>query len=197
MELQDLTITHFHNHLNATAEAAEILPSQVTLAAQLLFGCLINDGKILICGEGHHNANGAHMCNALISRFGQDRPALPAIHIGANSPLMSTMAHQHPKQEMYARQIAALGQTNDVLMILAGSQESSASTQAVQTAHSKDMLVITITPQVSNKLKAMLSPSDIDIGVPGQHFATILQQQLMVVLILCDLIDVQLFGSHV
>ena len=196
MDLQDLAIAHFHDHLGASAEAAEILPQQVALAGQLLFNCLVNDNKILICGEGHHSANAAHMCNALLVRFGQDRPALPAIHVGANSPLMSAMVHQQPNQDIYAKQVSSLGQAGDILVMLAGPQESSSATQAVQAAHSKDMQVLTITTQDSTNLGAMLAPDDIAIAVPGQRFATILQQQLMVVLMLCDLIDYQLFGSN-
>jgi len=196
MELQDLTIAHFHDHMGASAEAAETLPESITMAAELLFACLVNDGKILICGDGHHSANASHLCNALMSRHGQDRPALPALHIGADSALQSTLMHQNPKQELFARQITTLGQAGDVLVVLAGPQDSSNVVQAVQAAHAQDMQVIVIGSQQMQQLDAVLVPDDITIAVPGERFATLLQQQLMVALMISDLIDYQLFGSN-
>ena len=196
MKLQDLAIAHFHDHLGASAEAAETLPSDVAMAAELLFACLVNDGKILICGDGHHSANASHLCNALMSRHGQDRPALPAIHIGANSGLLSTLLHQTPNQELFARQVATLGNAGDVLVVLAGPQDSSTMIQAVQSAHAENMQVIVIGSQHMQQLDAVLVPDDMTIHVPGERFATLLQQQLMVVLMLSDLIDYLLFGSN-
>ena len=196
MELQDLAIAHFHDHLGASAEAAETLPSHIAMAAELLFACLVNDGKILICGDGHHSANASHLCNALMSRHGQDRPALPAIHIGANSNLLGTLLHQSSNQELFARQIASLGQTGDVLVVLAGPQDSSSVVQAVQAAHAEGMQVIAIGTQQMQQLDAVLAPDDMTIHVPGERFATLLQQQLMVALMLSDLIDYLLFGSN-
>ncbi|HBD23498.1 MAG TPA: hypothetical protein DC023_03615 [Oceanospirillaceae bacterium] len=131
-----------------------------------------------------------------MSRHGQDRPALPALHIGADSALQSTLMHQHPKQELFARQITTLGQAGDVLVILAGPQDSSIVVQAVQAAHAQDMQVIVIGSQQMQQLDAVLVPDDITIAVPGERFATLLQQQLMVALMISDLIDYQLFGSN-
>ncbi|MCP4790279.1 MAG: SIS domain-containing protein [Gammaproteobacteria bacterium] len=196
MELQDLAIAHFHDHLGASAEAAETLPSDVAMAAELLFACLVNDGKILICGDGHHSANASHLCNALMSRHGQDRPPLPAIHIGANSGLLTTLMHQNPNQELLARQITTLGQAGDMLVVLAGPQDSSAVVQAVQAAHAQDMQAIVISSQQMQQIDAVLAPDDLTLRVPGERFATLLQQQLMVVLMLSDLIDHLLFGSN-
>ena len=196
MELQDLAITHFHDHLGASAEAAETLPTDIAMGAELLFASLVNDGKILVCGEGHHAANAAHRFNALYSCHDKDRPSLPAIHIGANGPLMSTLIHQHPNQELYAKQISTLGQAGDILVLLAGPQDSSAALQAIQAAHVQNMQVIAIASQSMQQLDAIMAPDDLVIKVPGERFATLLQQQLMVVMMLTDLIDYQLFGSN-
>ena len=72
MELQERVINQFHEHMGCAAYSAEHLPQDIAIAAQMLHQCFLQEGKILICGNGANAANGHHLSAALLSRFKQE-----------------------------------------------------------------------------------------------------------------------------
>ena len=115
MELQERVINQFHEHMGCAAYSAEHLPQDIAIAAQMLHQCFIQEGKVLICGNGANAANGHHFSAALLSRFRQERPSLPAFNLAADSTTMSAVIRDSSFQDVFAKQITALGQQGDIV----------------------------------------------------------------------------------
>ncbi|MGY8863775.1 MAG: SIS domain-containing protein, partial [Pseudomonadales bacterium] len=178
------------------AYSAEHLPQDIAIAAEMLHQCFIQEGKILICGNGANAANGHHFSAALLSRFKQERPSLPAFNLAADSTTMSAITHESSFQDVFAKQITALGQQGDILVVLSEQGNCGNLIQAIQAAHDRNLQVISITGQSGGNMATILDPDDVAIRIPSDNNTNILQLQLVTIHCLCDLIDFQLFGSN-
>jgi D-sedoheptulose 7-phosphate isomerase len=195
MELQERVINHFHEHIGCVAESAECLPPDIAMASGMLLNCLLDDGKILVCGNGSNGANGQHFCANLLNRFQQERPSLPALNLAADSTSLTAIARDSTLQDIFATQVRALGHNNDILMALSDEGSCANVVQAMQAAHDRQMQVITITGATGGNMASLLYPDDIAILIPTTNRPTIYQLQLVILHSLCDLIDSQLFRS--
>jgi D-sedoheptulose 7-phosphate isomerase len=196
MELQERVINQFHEHMGCAAYSAEHLPQDIAIAAEMLHQCFIQEGKILICGNGANAANGHHFSAALLSRFKQERPSLPAFNLTADSTTMSAITRESSFQDVFAKQITALGQQGDILVVLSEQGNCGNLIQAIQAAHNRNLQVISITGQSGGDMATILDPDDVAIRIPSDNNTNILQLQLVTIHCLCDLIDFQLFGSN-
>ena len=195
MELQQRVINHFHEHIGCIAESAECLTPDITIASGILLNCLLDDGKILVCGNGANGANGQHFCANLLNRFQQERPSLPALNLAADSTSLMAIARDSTLQDIFATQVRALGKHNDVLLALSDEGSCANVVQAMQASHDRQMQVITITGETGGNMASLLYPDDIAILVPATNRPTIYQLQLVILNIMCDLIEFQLFRS--
>jgi len=196
MELQERVINQFHEHMGCAAYSAEHLPQDIAIAAQMLHQCFIQEGKLLVCGNGANAANGHHMCAAMLSRLEQERPSLPAFNLTSDSTSISTITRDSSFQDVFAKQITALGQAGDILIVLSEQGNCGNLVQAIQAAHDCDLQVISITGQSGGDMAALLDPDDVAICIPSDHNLNIIQLQLVTIHCLCDLIDFQLYGSN-
>jgi D-sedoheptulose 7-phosphate isomerase len=196
MELQERVINQFHEHMGCAAYSAEHLPQDIAIAAEMLHQCFIQEGKVLICGNGANAANGHHFSAALLSRFKQERPSLPAFNLTADSTTMSAITRESSFQDVFAKQITALGQQGDILVVLSEQGNCGNLIQAIQAAHDRNLQVISITGQSGGDMATILDPDDVAIRIPSDNNTNILQLQLVTIHCLCDLIDFQLFGSN-
>jgi len=196
MELQERVINQFHEHMGCAAYSAEHLPQDISIAAQMLHQCFVQEGKLLICGNGANAANGHHLCAALLRFFEQERPSLPAFNLAADSTIMSAVTRDSSFQDVFAKQITALGQQGDILIVLSEQGNCGNLVQAIQAAHDRGLQVISITGQGGGDMATLLDPDDVAIRIPSDNNSNIIQLQLITLHCLCDLIDFQLFGSN-
>lgn len=98
--------------------------------------------------------------------------------------------------EIFSKQIRALGQPGDILLAISTSGNSANVIQAIQAAHERDMRVVALTGKDGGNMAALLGPEDCEIRVPSTVTARIQEVHLLVIHCLCDLIDEQLFGGH-
>jgi len=196
MELQERVINQFHEHMGCAAYSAEQLPQDIAIAAQMLQQCFVQEGKILICGNGANAANGHHLSASLMNRYEQERPSLPAFNLAADGATMSAITRDSSFQDVFAKQITALGQQGDILVVLSEQGNCGNLIQAIQAAHDRNLQIISITGQDGGNMASLLDPDDVAIRIPSDNNVNILQLQLVTIHCLCDLIDFQLFGSN-
>ncbi|MFW1677555.1 SIS domain-containing protein [Pontibacter sp. JAM-7] len=196
MELQDRIVSHFHNSMEINAITIEQYTPLIAHASELLLHCLVNEHKILCCANGASSALSQHFTTLLMSRFQQERPGLPAINLSTDGATMSAISEDGSFIDAQAKQIHALGQPGDILLLLSISGRSSNLVQAIQAAHDRDMSVIALNGNDGGDITALLSPDEVEICIPSQDRALVHHSHLMVLHILCDLIDYQLFGSE-
>lgn len=196
MELEDRIINHFHNSMEVNAVTIEQYTPLIAHASEQLLQTLISEGKILCCGNGGSASLNQHFVSLLLNRFRQERPGLPAIALNADGAVLSGICEESSFADVYAKQIRALGQPGDTLLILSTHGRSASLIQAIQAAHDREMQVIALTGAGGGDMKSLLGPEEIEICVPSEDSTLIHNAHLMLIHTLCDLIDHQLFGSE-
>lgn len=195
MSLQDRVINHFSDSIQIKQASMTSLSELITYASQKIVESLVNDKKILACGNGGSAGDAQHFSSEMLNRFERERPALPAIALTTDTMTITSVANDYNFDEVFAKQLRALGQPGDILLVYSTSGNSSNIISAVKTAHDKEITVIALTGKDGGTLASILNESDIEIRVPSESTARIQEVHLLITHCLCDLIDSQLFGS--
>ena len=131
----------------------------------------------------------------MLNRFEIERPGLPAVALTTDSSTLTAIANDYEYDQIFSKQILALGTNRDVLLAISTSGNSSNIIKAVQAAHERDMQVLSLTGNKGGKLAKLLKGDDIEIRVPSERTARIQEIHLLVIHCLCDIIDAILFGG--
>ena len=183
----------FFDSADLQYQTAESLSRPIAEAAQALIGCITAGGKLLVGGVGGAAALAQHFCAALVDRFERERPGLAAIALASDGVLPTRLA----PQQVFAKQVQALGQGGDVLLLLAGSTNDAALEAAIAAAHARDMSVVLLGgASGAAALHGSLKETDVLLAVPHERAARVLEMQLLVLHCLCDAVDVQLMGEQ-
>ncbi|MAR01154.1 MAG: phosphoheptose isomerase [Oceanospirillaceae bacterium] len=193
--MQDRIISHFGASIETKTYAAEVLPPFIEHAAQIMVNCLIRENKILTCGNGGSAGDAQHFSSELLNRFERERPGLPAIALTTDSSTITSIANDYSYNEIFSKQIRALGNAGDVLLAISTSGNSANVVQAIQAAHERDMIVVALSGKDGGDMRAVLTDNDVEIRVPSKSTARIQEVHLLVIHCLCDLIDHSLFGD--
>ena len=156
---------------------------------------LLNEGKILSCGNGGSAGDAQHFSAELLSRFEKERPGLPAIALSTDSSTLTAIANDYNYNEIFAKQVSALGQSNDVLLAISTSGNSVNVIEAIKAAHDRKMSGVALTGRDGGALADQLQEKDVEIRVPSDRTARVQEVHLVVIHCLCDFIDTQLFGG--
>ena len=194
IELED----HVRNLFGLTIEAkiamADTLSNKIASSAQRLVNCLLNDGKIFLCGNGGSAANCLHFSSAMLNHFEVERPPLPVITLGTELTSMSAIINDGHADQMFARQIQALGHQQDVLLVLSTTGVAHNLLNAVVAAHDHGMSVIALTGRDGGALAQNLKQDDIELRIVNDSAARIREKHLFILHCFCDVIDCALFG---
>lgn len=185
----------FRDSANIKLEAATVLAPVIDAAASLLVQQLLNGHKILSCGNGGSAADAQHFSSELLNRFEMERPGLPAIALTTDSSTLTSIANDYRYEDVFAKQVCALGQAGDILLAISTSGRSPSIANAVDAAHERDMRVIALSGRDGGDLPNRLSEGDIEIRVPAASTARIQEVHLLVIHCLCEQIDLQIFGQ--
>ncbi|NPU91821.1 MAG: phosphoheptose isomerase [Gammaproteobacteria bacterium] len=197
MELEQRISELFDANLALTQRCRDELPASIAGAGESLVHCMLGDGKILSCGNGGSAFAAQHFVSRMLNRFERERPALPAISLAADSTTITAIANDYSFNEVFSKQIRALGQSTDILLAITTSGTSANIVQAVQAAHDRGMTVVALTGRDGGDVTRLLTQDDIEIRVPSHSSARIQETHLLIVHTLCDLIDRQIFGADV
>lgn len=124
--------------------AAEALPDAIHTAAQMLTICLLNGHKVMACGNGPSSALAQLFISELVNCYETPRPSLPGLALTPDMATISAIATDHGFEEVYAKQIRALGQPGDILVVLTTTGNSRSLIKAAEAALSRDMTIIVL-----------------------------------------------------
>lgn len=195
MDFQSRILNHFNSSIDTKTYASEVLPPFIEVASQMMVQCLVSEGKILACGNGGSAGDSQHFSSELLNRFERERPSLPALALTTDTSTLTSIANDYSYNEVFSKQIRALGQPGDVLLAISTSGNSANVVQAIQAAHDRDMTVVALTGRDGGNMASLLGLDDCEIRVPATSTARIQEVHLLVIHCLCDLIDEQLFGG--
>ncbi|WP_340621670.1 DnaA initiator-associating protein DiaA [Xenorhabdus siamensis] len=183
----------FTESIQTQIAAAEALPDAISRAAMMMVQSLLNGNKILCCGNGGSAATAQRFTASMINRFETERPSLPALSLNADNVVITAIAGSKQPEEIYAKQVRALGQTGDVLLAISTHGNSRAIIKAVEAAVTRDMTIVALTGFDGGELAGLLGPQDVEIRIPSHHSVRIQEVHMLTINCLCDLIDNTLF----
>lgn len=186
---------NFSDHLATMQESADSVMPHIADAAEKLIDALLSDRKILACGNGGSAADAQHFSSELLNRFETERPGLPALALTTDSSTITSIANDYHFDDIYAKQVRALGQPQDILCVITTSGNSNNIIRAVEAAHERDMTCIVLNGRDGGELTTILRENDTNICVPGTSTARIQEIHILIIHCLCDLIDMQLLGQ--
>ena len=195
MELMDRIQAHFSDSIAAKQISAQVLPEAIHAAGTAMVNCLLGEGKILTCGNGGSAGDAQHFSAELLNRFEKERPGLPALALTTDSSTLTAIANDYDYNEIFSKQVSALGQAGDVLLAISTSGNSANVMAAIEAARERQMVTVALTGKDGGKMAGLLGPHDIEIRVPADRTARIQEVHLVVIHCLCDFIDTKLFGG--
>jgi D-sedoheptulose 7-phosphate isomerase len=186
---------HFEESARSLRSAMESLSPRVALAAQRMAQALLADHKILACGNGGSAADAQHFSAELLNRFERERPGLPGIALTTDSSTLTAIANDYHFNDVFSKQVRALGQAGDVLLGITTSGNSPNVLRAIEAAHERGMVCVALTGRDGGKTTSLVSDNDVHICVAGMSTARIQEVHAVIIHCLCDLIDHQLLGQ--
>ena len=194
MDLIERISQHFRDSAQTKLDATELLAAPISDAVQAMVACLLNDGKILACGNGGSAGDAQHFAAELVGRFEAERQELAAIALTTDSSILTAVANDYSFEVVFAKQVRALGRPGDVLLAISTSGNSGNVIKAIEAAHDNDLTVVAMTGKGGGRIGQMLRDGDIHLCVPADRTARIQETHLLAIHCLCDGIDCLLLG---
>ncbi|MGN6866047.1 phosphoheptose isomerase [Neisseria sp. P0020.S003] len=187
--LQERVSAHFAESIRAKQEAEKVLVEPTVQAAELMLQCLMNDGKILACGNGGSAADAQHFAAEMTGRFEKERMELAAVALTTDTSALTAIGNDYGFDHVFSKQVRALGRAGDVLVGISTSGNSANVIEAIKAAHEHDMHVIAMTGRDGGKIAAMLKDTDVLLNVPYPRTARIQENHILLIHAMCDCID--------
>lgn len=171
----------------------EALLAEVKSAAKAIIESLEAGGKVLLCGNGGSAADAQHLAAEFSGRFYFDRPPLFAEALHVNTSYLTAVANDYSFDEVFARQVRAMGAKGDVLVGLSTSGNSQNVLKALDVARELGMTTVGLTGEGGGKMKDRCTHL---IAIPSQNTARIQEIHITLGHVICELVEAALFGKE-
>ncbi len=170
----------------------EACSSDVLKAVDAIFNALNNKKKILLCGNGGSAADAQHIATELVIRMSKpNRPALPAIALTTDTSMLTAGGNDIGFDNVFSRQIEALGQSGDILIAITTSGNSENINRAIKEAKKRGLTVIGFLGKGGGDSKNLV---DVPIIIPSNDTQRIQEGHITLAHIICGMIEDELFA---
>ncbi len=196
MDYYQIISDSFQSTIETIAASVDTIAEPLGRASEIMARALLEDRKIIACGNGVDGALAQLFTSNLLSRLEHDRPALPALALNSDGTILTAIAHAGGLSDIYARQLRALGQAGDVLLCISSDGEANNLLQAVQAAHERGMAVVALSNATDGEFGTLLGPGDAGICIDSVRRPRVVELHTMTIQCLCQLIEHSLFGGY-
>jgi D-sedoheptulose 7-phosphate isomerase len=196
MNLTDRIARQFGDSAQTKLDAAKTLAEPIADACRLMVASLRMGGKIMACGNGGSAADSQHFAAELLNRFEKERVPLAALALTTDTSTLTSIANDYAFDQVFAKQVWALGRKDDVLLAISTSGNSPNVIEAMAKAHELGVHVVALTGKSGGHMAGALHPGDVHLCVTADRTARIQEVHLLVLHCLCDGIDTLLFGDN-
>ncbi len=196
MDYYQIIADNFQSTIETIAMSVDNLADPIERGSQLLAQALLEDRKIVACGNGVDAALAQLFASNLLSRFEHERPALPVLALGSDGASVTAIAQSSGINEIFSRQLRALGQPGDILLCINSSGSASNLLRAVQAAHERNMGVVALSNTGDTELGTLIRAEDVELLIEASRQPRIVEIHTMAIHCLCELIDHSLFGAY-
>ncbi len=163
----------------------------VVQAAESMAQALTSGRKVLVFGNGGSAADAQHFVAELVNRYQMERPPLPALALTTDTSTLTSIANDYHFDEVFVRQIKALGVEGDVALGLSTSGRSPNVLKGLAAARGRGLITMGLSGAGAGEMAPLC---DILITVPSDETPRVQEVHAVVVHLLCEMVDVKLFG---
>lgn len=184
--------SHLELHQAAIATLQSDLLTHIESCVHTLIEALSQGGKILVMGNGGSAADAQHLAAEFVGRFLLERKALPAIALTTDTSILTAIGNDYGFDEVFKRQIEALAAPGDVVIGISTSGNSVNVERGMLTAREAGCVTVGLLGCDGGRIAALC---DLAMTVPSQCTPHIQEAHLVIMHILCDLVEQQLFAA--
>jgi len=174
----------------AVAGAKSSLPA-LDRCAELIADGLEQGGKVLAAGNGGSACDALHLCEELVGRYRENRRALPAICLSADATALTCIGNDFGFDQLFARQVEALGRPGDVLVLFTSSGQSPNLLRALEAARTAGLKTVALSGRGGGKLAGR---ADAEWIVPGDHGARVQELHSFALHVILEVVEARLFA---
>jgi D-sedoheptulose 7-phosphate isomerase len=164
---------------------------QIAETAEFIITAIKSGNKLLICGNGGSAADAQHVAGEFMCRFYRNREPLPAIAISTDTSVITSISNDYSYNDIFSRQIKALGKKDDVLLGISTSGSSGNVLQAFKTARAMEIKTVLLTGHAERDIAAY---SDVIVKTPSVDTPRIQEMHLLIEHVICEIIENELYG---
>ncbi|RLJ62156.1 phosphoheptose isomerase [Sulfurisoma sediminicola] len=195
MSLSQRIQSQFAESIAAKQAAMATMAPPIEAAIRLMADALRAGGKVMACGNGGSAADSQHFAAELLNRFEKERAPLAAIALTTDTSTLTSIANDYAYDQVFAKQVAALGRAGDVLLAISTSGNSPNVMTAMKIAHERGVRVVALTGKGGGRMGELLAAGDVHLCVPAERTARIQEVHLLTLHCLCDGIDALILGE--
>jgi D-sedoheptulose 7-phosphate isomerase len=167
------------------------IPDRVAELAELIVACLQDGGKVLLFGNGGSAADATHLAAEFVGRFRFDRSPLPALSLSDNGSSVSGIGNDYGYEDVFARQVAALGSAGDVAIGISTSGTSPNVVEGLRAARAGRLSTVALTGTPGGDLPG---EADFCLRMPATETARIQECYMLAGHLVCELVEQTMFG---
>ncbi len=194
MDLHQRINEHFKQNVLLTSQLAPLLAESIEQASVSIAESLLARKKILACGNSICASNSQYLVSRLMGHLDFERPGLAAINLSQDIQLFSAMSMNNEVQQIYSRQVSALGEEGDLFFAMCLSGESENIKYAIESARENGMKIIVMLGGDGGDVMQMLQDTDILISVASHEVARVQEIFILIIHCICDAVDSILLG---
>jgi D-sedoheptulose 7-phosphate isomerase len=180
----------FTESINLNRRVMEEQGPQVSAAAAMLAQVFKEGGKVLIFGNGGSAADAQHLVAEFVNRFQVERPPLAALALTTDTSILTAVANDYDFQEVFAKQIRALGRPGDLAWGISTSGNSPNVVAGLAAARELGLYTLALSGRDGGPVAAQ---ADLALIVPSRNTPRIQEVHITLGHVLCDLVDYLLF----
>ena len=161
-------------------------------ASSCIIQIIENGGKIMFCGNGGSAADSQHLAAELVGRYRINRDPLSAVALTTDTSIITAIANDFSFDEIFSRQVKAIGHNNDLLYAVSTSGKSQNIINAIKMAKNMGIKVIGVTGRDSSQFEKLC---DINIKAPADTPDRIQEMHIAIGQIICDIVERHFFKS--
>lgn len=178
--------------VEARARLAEACGEALLRAVQQIHKAIKARCKLMLFGNGGSAGDAQHMATEFVCRFVRNREALPAMALTTDSSVLTAIGNDFGFEQIFARQIRALGRPGDVAIGISTSGRSANVLEAIKAARETGLITIALTGGLGGELAGL---ADIALLVPSNRTATIQECHIALLHAMCEAVEALLFGE--
>jgi D-sedoheptulose 7-phosphate isomerase len=183
---------HLRELAATAARAAEQLGDQVRIATEMVRDTLSEGGTLFFAGNGGSAADAQHIATEYTIRYLRTRRALRAVALTTDTSALTAAANDFSFDEVFSRQVEALGRAGDLLAVHTTSGNSANCIRAVEVARAMGLRTLVLTAKDGGRINGM---ADLTIIVPTERTDRAQEIHLAIQHSICDAIDAEAAGT--